>query len=219
MIRIASLVALALAICIQSPVFAAPVSSLTREGFGTATAGQMTSVETFDRQKTGLLKDTPGVGLKINRGDLVVTDRYLTTTGENGLGSGLSRQYFKPKQRITITFDTPVTAFAIDINTFGKKNGLFRAKLDNGDVVRSVFAPFPGVNSRGEEITTGQYLSYVSDTAISSFTIFTRGSRTFNLDSLVYSRVAPIPVPASLPLLLAGTAALFVLRKRRAKNV
>jgi hypothetical protein len=227
-------VALVLTLFAWLPAQAATVTSFDRPGFSAALQGKGLKAETFDDVRLGPIADTSEV--KFSASDngtpvpMVVTELYLTSTGENGIGAEKD-QFFLSSQKVTFSFTIAITAFAIDINTFATKSGAYVATLSNGLSAFSLFQAFPGFRSNGEPKTTGQFLGFSSSIPFSSVTISGADAGNFTLDTLLYQPEqpkpqpepapepdpVPVPVPlgASLPLLLSALVMLAAMTRRR----
>jgi hypothetical protein len=142
-------------------------------------------------------------------GTPIVTTTYLTSTDPNGLGS-TSAGYFLPSETATFSFNSPITAFAIDVNTYAPADGAYSASLNSGDVVNSLHEVFPNT-------TTGQFIGFVSDTAFSSVTISATTGYSYTLDTLVYGSATAVPEPEAYAMLLAGLG-LLGWRMRNARS-
>ena len=215
---------------------AATITTFDRAGFAAALAGSGARTQTFDDLALGVLTATDGITYTATGGNVVVTAKFLSSSGLNSLGSGTGdkQQFFLADQRVTFTFAAALTAFAIDINTFvTAAMGAFTATLDTGDVVQSRFAPFGLMNpdNGAKSVGTGQFIGFTSDTPFTSVTVAgTTGNAddTFNLDTLVgLAYVAPlppdpqpsgVPLPATLPLLAVGLAALLCAPRRAGRQ-
>ncbi|PZR00188.1 MAG: hypothetical protein DI533_06205 [Cereibacter sphaeroides] len=190
-------------------------------------AAKPLKTEDFDSSPLGALADSADVRYSTNGEPIVVTDKFVSSTGMNGIGSG-KNNFFEFNQTVTFTFAMPISVFAIDINTFDIADGAFTAILDTGEVFASVFDSFETtLNSKGEPIpaSTGQFLGFSTGTPFTSLTISGKSQdkdSTYTLDTVKYvvkepepePVPAPVPLPAGLPLLLAGVAALGLVRRR-----
>jgi hypothetical protein len=201
------------------PSLAATVSGLDRDKFAYEISDGETKTETFDSLAVGPLPEIAGLEITTSgTGTLVITHKFYASTGTGSLGAG-SIEYFLPAEVLTFTFDSEITAFAIDINTFATTDGAFVATLDNGESYSSVFSAFTPVN-------TGQFLAFTSSTPFRSVSISTTSKQTYTVDTVVYGDdtkeeeppppdIAPVPLPAPILMLLAALGGLLLLRRRR----
>lgn len=204
-------------LCVSSAASAATLTSVDRAAFAAAVAGGTISSDNFDSTPDGAAPTTPGVTYSASGGTVIVTDTYLTTTSPNGIGS-TSLGFYGASETATFTFDTAITAFAIDINTFATSDGAYTATLNTGDTVDSIFEVFPSQ-------ATGQFLGFISDTAFISLTLspingVTDPNETYTLDTLVFGDAAAVvgnvvPLPATLPMLLGALGVGFGVSRRR----
>ena len=201
-------------VAMPSVSLAALITSIDRATFQTAITGGTISGEDFDSLSVGtILGVTPDLTYSASGGSPIVTSTFLTSTSPNGLGS-TSVGFFLPSETATFSFSAPITAFAIDINTFAGTDGAYTATLDIGDIVLSLFEVFPST-------TTGQFLGFVSDTPFSEATIAAGTGFSYTLDTLVYGDAAAVtpgngqvPEPTSLVLLILGFVGFQLLRKK-----
>ncbi|MEM9839122.1 MAG: hypothetical protein AAF830_08200 [Pseudomonadota bacterium] len=195
-------------------------SSVDRATFAASVAQGTVDSQDFDGLAAGstLLAPVDGVTYSASKGDALVTDQFLTTTGVNGLGS-TSIGFFEIDESATFVFDVPITAFAIDVNTFSTDDGAYLATLNTGDSITSIFEVFPNQ-------ATGQFIGFTTDTAFTSVTITViqaSGGLPYTLDTLVFGDAGElvdppeVPIPGALPLFLAGVG-LFGARKRLGKR-
>lgn len=167
------------------PASAASLIGLDRATFQDAVAGGAVVGQDFDDFTPGtILTSFEGVTYSASGGSVIVTNNFLTSTSPNGIGS-TSLGFFAPSEIVTFTFDEPITAFAIDVNTFAVVDGAYFAFVETGDFVSSVFDVFPG-------FATGQFVGFLSDTPFSSVTIVGVAGFSYTLDTLVYGDGAAI---------------------------
>lgn len=201
----------------------AVVISTDRDNFIAAAGSTDLTFENFDSFGEGMAPTVAGVSsITASLGTVLATNQFLTTTSPNGIGStspGGGFIFFLADETVTFTFASAITAFAIDINSFGDLDGDYTATLSTGDVVDSVFDVFSGQ-------VTGQFVGLVSDTAFTSVTIAANGSSpspnlTYTLDGLFFGSgdalggATPVPTPPMLALLSLGMIGLAAARRRR----
>jgi hypothetical protein len=117
-----------------------------------------------------------GITYNSSSGIAIVTDFFLQTTLPNSLGR-TPDEFFAEDDTITFTFDMPISAFGIDINTFDSQDSGYVALTDRGDVFNSIFEPFPGQN-------TGQFLGFSTETSFNSVTISAPGGFSYTVDTM-----------------------------------
>jgi hypothetical protein len=195
-------------------------SDLSREVFQSAFAAGNLFGQNFEAIPPGMIVNTiNGVTYSASQGDAVVTSDYLATTPPNGLGS-TSFGYFASNESAGISFVTPITAFAIDINTFADSpGGDYVAKLDIGYTVTSRPVFFG-------DTSIGEFFGFTSDTPFNSVTISlaantgTPSPHTFDytLDTLIFGDardVRVVPEPSSWSLFASGLGLLLASHERR----
>lgn len=196
--RASALAIPALALSLASPALADTLPSLTRATF--QAAAPALTLQNFDSFADGSLLTTDGqISYASSTGTPLITNDYLTTTAPNGLGrSGVG--FFLGSDSATFTFLNPITAFAIDINTFATTAGSYDVVLDTGDDAFSIFETFPGTG-------TGQFIGFVSDTPFTTVSLSANTGFAYTLDTLLYGTreaVTGVPEPATWAMLLLG---------------
>jgi MYXO-CTERM domain-containing protein len=145
-----------------------------------------------------------GITYNSSAPNAVVTNTFLASTNPNTLGR-TPVNFFNVGDSMTFTFATGVSAFGIDINTFATLAGAYTATTNLGDVINSVFDPFPAT-------TTGQFVGFSSTTPFTAVTIAAPGGFSYNLDTM---RIVSMPEPATALFGVLG-AGVLALRRRRA---
>ena len=199
-------VALAAAIALLPCLSSAAIVTFTDRSTFEASAGTVTS-EDFESQTVG----TNLQNATIDLGDFTLSVASVFGTPFNlidqsgfnapnasifagiGLGDG---------ETMTLLFDIAITSFGAD---FGALNDF---------VQRSQFEVLADILLAPILSGEASFFGFTSDTAFTSLVI--RGlpeSDGFGIDNVTYS-VAPIPVPATLPLLALGLGLLAFMRRR-----
>ncbi|AXI48706.1 hypothetical protein C1J03_02275 [Sulfitobacter sp. SK012] len=110
-------------------------------------------------------------------------------------------------------FDAPVLAFGGDWNLEGPGGP------GTGIEIQTMNGATYTVSSEVPNTLRNDFWGFISDMEFSSLS-FVEGSQaigveTYTLDNLTTGGVAPVPLPAGLPLLLAGLGGLATLRRKR----
>lgn len=208
---------------------AATITEYNRATFQAALASDALNGQNFDSLPLGTITTVNGVTYTPSLGTAVVTDSYLTTTPPNGLGS-TSVGYFEANETLTIIFSTPITAFAIDINTYASRNGDYKGVVNDGSssVIPSVFDVFPNTET-GEFLGftdsapfTSIVISNVADLGTGNGSCNSNGTCSYTVDTLAYgnaSAVSGVPEPATFGMAGLGLAiGVLSLRKRAARK-
>lgn len=183
--------------------------SYTRAAFTAAFPGA--SVEDWDSFPDNHLfpngSATAGITYQASSGTAIVTDEFLNTSGPNGLGNtanGGDLSFFGADQSMTFSFGSPIRAFAIDINTFATAPGSYTASTNAGEIVNSLFDPFPFAS-------TGQFIGFATTLPFTAITITPNPQlgNSYTLDTMRF-----VPEPATVLLLGTGAVGLFVRRRR-----
>lgn len=193
------------------------------------------TVQTYD----GVFSDTlipngtayEGVTYTLAAGvDGVLTDLNYTSTGQFSLAANLpGNNYGFLVGSITLTFDRPMNAFAIDPFATSQLDAKFSATTDSGETAYSVYDPFvshyyPPPIDRTYDF--GHFIGFTSDLAFSTVTVrFTADiddqNLAYSLDTLRYREAPaaqPVPEPATamgVALAVGALAAGIARRQRR----
>lgn len=184
----------------------AVIASVDRATFQAGVSGGAITSQNFDSLAAGtILGATTDLTYSASAGSPIVTNSFITSTDPNGLGS-TSSGFFQPDETMTFSFNSPVTAFAIDINTFAATDGSYRASLDIGDIITSRYEVFPGLG-------TGQFIGYISDIAFSSVTVSAMAGDAYTLDTLIYGNTVTVSEPGTFALIGLGLAGIGAARR------
>ena len=199
---------------------ASSINTYNRDAFQTALAANNLSGQNFDSLPLGTITTVNGVTYKPSAGTALVTSTFLTTTNPNGLGS-TSAGYFGPAESLTILFSAPITAFALDINSFANHDGDYVVVANDGSasVVKSLYDVFPN-NATGQFIGFTDSASFSSITLSSLFDSAAGRQFSYTVDTLVYGQatalaVSATPEPGSLWMLGTGVLGIAGLVRRR----
>lgn len=169
----------------------------TWEGFANGTT--ITDGSTFN-----------GITYFISLESALVTSEFLSSTTPNALGR-TPDGFFGPGDTITFTFAAPILAFGIDISTEGQTGGLYTATTNLGEIVPSLYDPFP--DSR-----FGQFIGFSSDAPFSSVTITGDSEFGYVLDTLrAVDAPSNVPEPAGLALVALALLSLGAVARARGR--
>jgi hypothetical protein len=210
---LSAVLALTSVACLQTAA-AATITEYDRATFQTALSNTTLSGQNFDTLPVGTITTVNGVTYTPSLGTAVVTNSFLTTTSPNGLGS-TSAGFFLSNETLTLTFSSPISAFALDVNTFATAPGAYTATVNDGSnsVITSVFDVFPNTS-------TGEFFGFTDTSAFTSVTIATNPNDAFSytVDTLVYGNASALPsTPEPSTLLLLGTGLLGIVGTARRK--
>jgi PEP-CTERM motif-containing protein len=207
---------------------AASIVTFDRATFQAALGSAGLLSQDFDALPAGTITIVNGVTYTPSGGTAVVTSAFLTSTSPNGLGS-TSSGFFQPTETLTILFSSPITAFALDINTFATKSGDYQAAVNDGSasVIPSVLDVFPNTE-------TGQFIGFTDSSSFNQVVISgvpdpgtgagfcgENGLCSYTVDTLVYGEssavtgVPGVPEPSTLVLLGLGICAIGMVGRRR----
>jgi hypothetical protein len=150
-----------------------------------------------------------------SKNDLAVSTGWVSSSGSNSLAEA-NGGFFTNSDNVTFTFSHPLTAFAIDINTFSTTSGDYTANTNTGDIAASFFDPFPS-----DDFTTGQFIGFSDANPFTSITIEDI-SNAYTLDTLQYvyapTTTSAVPEPSTVALMMVGLlgVAAFSLRRKLA---
>lgn len=122
------------------------------------------------------------------------------TEGENGLG-------FSGSNVVTFLFDSVQTAFGIDWSSFDRTDTNVAYADNGGGANDDLFEPV---------VTAGAGFFGVNNANGFTEIIFTvTQQEILEFDNIQFGTASPVPIPAGLPLLIAGLGALAFMRRKR----
>jgi hypothetical protein len=171
-------------------------------------ANPTVTVQGWDTLANGtLITSLDGITYTTNDGISMVTNVYLSLSPPNTLGENVNG-FFLATDTMTFTFPTAITAFGVSFNTFATAMGAYTATDSNGDVIQSVFDPFPNQ-------ATGEFVGFNSTVGFTSVTLAAPGGFAYTLDDLAYGGGTTTPEPGSLILLGSGALGLAGVLRRK----
>jgi len=146
-----------------------------------------------------------GITYSTSRGTAEV-ERFNFATGDNQLTlTAPGTRGFLEGDSLTLTFETALTAFALDINqSLNAPVGAITVELDTGDVANSVPEALPGQSF-------GHFVGFESDTAFRSVTI----TNTYAFQAAAFNDLRAVFVPAPGAATVAVAGGLVASRRRR----
>jgi hypothetical protein len=222
------LLALASAGCSQIAA-ASTITEFSRTAFQAALSSAMLSSQDFDSLPVGTIVTVNGVTYTPSLGAAFVTGSFLTSTPPNGLGSdSIGLGFLGADETLTIVFSSPVTAFALDINTFASNSGDYSATVNDGSnsVVPSLLDVFPNTET-GQFIGftdsspfTSVVISPVSDPGTGNGNCGALPTCSYTVDTLVYGDAAAlVPEPSVWAMMLTGFAGLGAVALGRRRKI
>jgi len=183
-------------------------------GLGTLQTARSNAITSF-----GNAVSTEGLNSGISGNSVALTDFTMSlSSGNFGQGSGNNLVQtegsgyasFGIPNTLTFSFNSAINFFAIDITSIDF-SGTTVSFFDNLGNTLNNFGAAPS-------FAAATFFAVANDVAFSTVS-FSFGSReTIAIDNVQYgTSVAPVPLPASLPLLGAGIVAVGALRRRKAR--
>ncbi len=135
----------------------------------------------------------------------VIAPAYYPTYYDRGTGNVY---HAERGANVVINFSSAITSFAFELSTIRRFGGSATLQFSNGDSATASF---------GDPL---QFHGFVSDTAFTSVSILNpAGSDYILFDNVRFGgNVAPVPLPAGLPLMMAGVGALALLKRRKKRQ-
>ncbi|WP_425039573.1 VPLPA-CTERM sorting domain-containing protein [Primorskyibacter sp. S187A] len=132
----------------------------------------------------------------------------LTLFGSNSLTrtEGVQGLGFSGNGSVTFTFASTINAFGIDWSSFDQTSTVVDYSDDGGNSLSDLFVPVTNAGAG--------FFGIIDTGGFSSVTFNVSQTEILEFDNIAWGTVAPVPLPAGLPLLLAGLGGLAMLRRR-----
>lgn len=182
--------------CLTSQIAHATTLTTNSGAFSTATDGVTFTFENFDNYSVSNLSS-------FDFGDFTGSGPDFDVTSSSFCASGACVTSIR--QTITFTFDEAINALS-----FGVNSGSTETFVVDGETVGNsggAYSYFVGIYNLANPFTS------VTISAAGGFPQF-----LFDIDNMNFGQVAPVPVPASLPLLAGGLGLAAWAATRRARK-